>query len=167
MFHYLNCFTHLQMPKIGECFDEAACKPKMKCLTICVVQGSPTFLNLRATFWEPINAKGYEMIHCMTESSSLLFMLHLVVTNIGKSTTNCNGIWLRDLLSQTAPSEDDDIMIVDSDEEEGGVSSSVAAATVATKRKHSDTGTGETSTKRPRTDQSSAAAEDEDIIALD
>ncbi|XP_070828961.1 SUMO-activating enzyme subunit 2 [Chaetodon trifascialis] len=70
-----------------------------------------------------------------------------------------------------APAEDDDIMIVNSDEEEGASSSSAAAVTSGTKRKHSDAETGETSTKRPRTDQSSAAPaqtdDDDDIIALD
>ncbi|XP_028264085.1 SUMO-activating enzyme subunit 2 [Parambassis ranga] len=73
----------------------------------------------------------------------------------------------------SAPAEDDDIMIVDSDEEEVASSSS-AAATTGTKRKHPSTETGETSTKRPRTDQSTAATasadnndDDDDIIALD
>ncbi|XP_076589830.1 SUMO-activating enzyme subunit 2 [Chaetodon auriga] len=70
-----------------------------------------------------------------------------------------------------APADDDDIMIVDSDEEEGASSSSAAAVTSGTKRKHSDAETGETSTKRPRTDQSIAAPaqtdDDDDIIALD
>lgn len=74
--------------------------------------------------------------------------------------------------SSKAPSEDDDVMIVDSDEEEEASSSAATAPpTSATKRKHSDAETGETSTKRPRTDQSSVAAapsdEDDDIIALD
>lgn len=67
--------------------------------------------------------------------------------------------------------DDDDIMIVDSDEEEGASSGS-AGASSGVKRKHSDTETGETSSKRPRTGISSAAEttadeDDDDIIALD
>lgn len=70
-----------------------------------------------------------------------------------------------------AADDDDDIMIVDSDEEEAASSSSSAPPS-ATKRKHSDAETGETSTKRPRTDQSIAAGptnneDDDDIITLD
>ncbi|XP_041794833.1 SUMO-activating enzyme subunit 2 [Chelmon rostratus] len=88
-----------------------------------------------------------------------------------KSIANGNKDSAQPSTSFKAPAEDDDIMIVDSDEEEGASSSSAAAAaTSATKRKHSDAETGETSAKRPRTDQSSAAAaqtDDDDIIALD
>ncbi|XP_037539233.1 SUMO-activating enzyme subunit 2 [Nematolebias whitei] len=64
----------------------------------------------------------------------------------------------------SAAAEDDDVMIVDSDDEE--LVSSSSAATAATKRKHPDSEPGETSTKRPRTDQS-GANDDDDIIALD
>ncbi|KAA8590550.1 hypothetical protein FQN60_017398 [Etheostoma spectabile] len=91
------------------------------------------------------------------------------------SITNGNKDSAQPSTSSKAPAQDDDIMIVDSDEEEGGSSSSAAAAaaTSGTKRKHSDAETGETSTKRPRTVQSSEAAaptdndDDDDIIALD
>ncbi|XP_059190381.1 SUMO-activating enzyme subunit 2 [Centropristis striata] len=84
------------------------------------------------------------------------------------SITNGNKDSAQPSTSSKAPAEEDDVMIVDSDEEEGASSSS-AAASSGTKRKHSDAETGETSTKRPRTDQSSAAAAptDDDIIALD
>lgn len=63
-------------------------------------------------------------------------------------------------------------MIIDSEEEEGVSSNPTAVVAGATKRKHSDAETGETSTKRPRTDQSAAATaatdnDDEDIIELD
>uniref|UniRef100_A0A673AI17 SUMO-activating enzyme subunit 2 n=1 Tax=Sphaeramia orbicularis TaxID=375764 RepID=A0A673AI17_9TELE len=88
------------------------------------------------------------------------------------SITNGNKDSAQPSTSSKARAEDDDIMIVDSDEE--GASSSAAAGTAATpsgtKRKHSDAETGETSIKRPRTDQSGAAADnddDDDIIALD
>lgn len=88
------------------------------------------------------------------------------------SITNGNKDSAQPSTSSKARAEDDDIMIVDSDEE--GASSSAAAAAAATpsgtKRKHSDAETGETSIKRPRTDQSGAAADnddDDDIIALD
>uniref|UniRef100_A0A669BAE8 SUMO-activating enzyme subunit 2 n=2 Tax=Oreochromis TaxID=8139 RepID=A0A669BAE8_ORENI len=84
------------------------------------------------------------------------------------SITNGNKDSAQPSTSSKAPSEDDDIMIVDSDEEDGAASSSAAAATSGTKRKHSDAETGETSTKRPRTDQSAADNnDDDDIIALD
>ncbi|XP_006797529.1 SUMO-activating enzyme subunit 2 [Neolamprologus brichardi] len=85
------------------------------------------------------------------------------------SITNGNKDSAQPSTSSKAPSEDDDIMIVDSDEEDGAASSSAAAAaTGGTKRKHSDAETGETSTKRPRTDQSAADNnDDDDIIALD
>lgn len=88
------------------------------------------------------------------------------------SITNGNKDSAQPSTSSKARAEDDDIMIVDSDEE--GASSSAAAATAptpsGTKRKHPDAETGETSIKRPRTDQSGAAADnddDDDIIALD
>jgi len=89
------------------------------------------------------------------------------------SITNGNKDSAQPSTSSKAPAEDNDIMIVDSDEEEGAPSSSAAAAAAnsGTKRKHSDVETGETSTKRPRTDSSAAAApadnDDDDIIALD
>ncbi|XP_035858607.1 SUMO-activating enzyme subunit 2 isoform X2 [Sander lucioperca] len=92
------------------------------------------------------------------------------------SITNGNKDSAQPSTSSKAPAQDDDVMIVDSDEEEGASSSSAAAAAAATsgtKRKHSDAETGETSTKRPRTVQSSEAAaptendDDDDIIALD
>ncbi|XP_004564679.1 SUMO-activating enzyme subunit 2 [Maylandia zebra] len=85
------------------------------------------------------------------------------------SITNGNKDSAQPSTSSKAPSEDDDIMIVDSDEEDGAASSSAAAAaTGGTKRKHSDAETGETSTKRPRTDQSAGDNnDDDDIIALD
>ncbi|XP_041853499.1 SUMO-activating enzyme subunit 2 [Melanotaenia boesemani] len=86
------------------------------------------------------------------------------------SITNGNKDSAQPSTSSKAPSEDDDIMIVDSDEEEGASSSSTAA-TSGTKRKHPDSETGETSTKRPRMDQSSGAAaadnDSDDIITLD
>ncbi|XP_008284749.1 SUMO-activating enzyme subunit 2 [Stegastes partitus] len=89
------------------------------------------------------------------------------------SITNGNKDSAQPSTSSKAPAadnnDDDDIMIVDSDEEEAAASSS-AAATSGTKRKHPDAETGETSTKRPRTDQSAAAPadnDDDDIIALD
>ncbi|XP_023126201.2 SUMO-activating enzyme subunit 2 [Amphiprion ocellaris] len=84
------------------------------------------------------------------------------------SITNGNKDSAQPSTSSKAPAEDDDIMIVDSDEEEAAASSSVAA-TSGTKRKHPDAETGETSSKRPRTDQSAAAPtdDDDDIIALD
>lgn len=87
------------------------------------------------------------------------------------SITNGNKDSAQPSTSSKARAEDDDIMIVDSDEE--GASSSAAATAPTpsgTKRKHSDAETGETSVKRPRTDQSGAAADnddDDDIIALD
>uniref|UniRef100_A0A1A7Y202 SUMO-activating enzyme subunit 2 n=1 Tax=Iconisemion striatum TaxID=60296 RepID=A0A1A7Y202_9TELE len=68
--------------------------------------------------------------------------------------------------STSYKAEDDDLMIVDSDEEEAAASSSAAAAT-GTKRKHPDLETGKSSIKRPRTDQSDAADDEDDIIALD
>ncbi|XP_008309250.1 SUMO-activating enzyme subunit 2 [Cynoglossus semilaevis] len=73
--------------------------------------------------------------------------------------------------SKASANDDDDIMIVDSDEEEGASSGS-AGASSGVKRKHSDTETGETSSKRPRTGISSATEttadeDDDDIIALD
>lgn len=89
------------------------------------------------------------------------------------SITNGNKDSAQPSTSSKVPADDDDIMIVDSDAEEEASSSSAAAATSGTKRKHSDAETGETSTKRPRTDQSSASAvptdndDDDDIIALD
>ncbi|XP_054475610.1 SUMO-activating enzyme subunit 2 [Anoplopoma fimbria] len=92
----------------------------------------------------------------------------------GNSITNGNKDSAQPSTSTKAPAEDDDIMIVDSDEEEeeGASSSTAAAPTSGTKRKHPNAETGETSTKRPRTDQTSAAAashdnDDDDIIALD
>uniref|UniRef100_A0A1A8MT99 SUMO-activating enzyme subunit 2 n=2 Tax=Nothobranchius TaxID=28779 RepID=A0A1A8MT99_9TELE len=66
--------------------------------------------------------------------------------------------------STSSKAEDDDLMIVDSDEEEVAASNSAAGAT-GTKRKHSET--GESSAKRPRTDQSDAADDEDDIVALD
>nr|XP_046249768.1 SUMO-activating enzyme subunit 2 [Scatophagus argus] len=88
------------------------------------------------------------------------------------SITNGNKDSAQPSTSSKAPAEDDDIMIVDSDEDEGASSSSAAAGAGGIKRKHSDAETGEASTKRPRTDQSSATAgptdnDDDDIIALD
>ncbi|XP_029951673.1 SUMO-activating enzyme subunit 2 [Salarias fasciatus] len=85
------------------------------------------------------------------------------------SITNGNKDSAQPSTSSKAPSDDDDIMIVDSDDEEEASSSSAAPATTGTKRKHPDAETGETSTKRPRTDQSNAAQDDDDddIIALD
>ncbi|XP_041651311.1 SUMO-activating enzyme subunit 2 isoform X1 [Cheilinus undulatus] len=87
------------------------------------------------------------------------------------SITNGNKDSAQPSTSSKAPAEDDDIMIVDSDDEEGAPSSS-AAAPCSTKRKHLDEDIGETSSKRPRMNQSSAAAspsnnDDSDIIALD
>ncbi|XP_060892239.1 SUMO-activating enzyme subunit 2 [Labrus mixtus] len=87
------------------------------------------------------------------------------------SITNGNKDSAQPSTSSKAPAEDDDIMIVDSDEE-GAPSGSAAAAPSSTKRKHSDAEIGETSTKRPRINQSSAATspsnnDDNDIIALD
>uniref|UniRef100_A0A3Q1GBE1 SUMO-activating enzyme subunit 2 n=1 Tax=Acanthochromis polyacanthus TaxID=80966 RepID=A0A3Q1GBE1_9TELE len=84
------------------------------------------------------------------------------------SITNGNKDSAQPSTSSEVPVEDDDIMIVDSDEEEAAASSS-AAATSGTKRKNPDAETGETSTKRPRTDQSATADNDDndDIIALD
>ncbi|XP_020499945.1 SUMO-activating enzyme subunit 2 [Labrus bergylta] len=87
------------------------------------------------------------------------------------SITNGNKDSAQPSTSSKAPAEDDDIMIVDSDEE-GAPSGSAAAAPGSTKRKHSDAEIGETSTKRPRINQSSAATspsnnDDNDIIALD
>uniref|UniRef100_A0A8C6SFK8 SUMO-activating enzyme subunit 2 n=1 Tax=Neogobius melanostomus TaxID=47308 RepID=A0A8C6SFK8_9GOBI len=61
---------------------------------------------------------------------------------------------------------DDDIMIVDSDDE-GAASSSAVETPTRQKRKHSDAETGETSAKRPRTNQTAAEEDDDDIIALD
>ncbi|KAM3608843.1 uncharacterized protein V6R79_005606 [Siganus canaliculatus] len=88
------------------------------------------------------------------------------------SITNGNKDSAQPSTSSKAPAGDDDIMIVDSDEEEGTSSSSAAVTSSGTKRKHSDAETSETSTKRPRTDQSSTADasadnDDDDIIALD
>nr|XP_057932182.1 SUMO-activating enzyme subunit 2 [Doryrhamphus excisus] len=77
--------------------------------------------------------------------------------------------------STSSKVDEDDVMLVDSDED-AEASSSSAAVTSSTKRKHSDVETGETSTKRPRTDLLGAAAapagndnddDDDDIIALD
>ncbi|XP_061577138.1 SUMO-activating enzyme subunit 2 [Cololabis saira] len=87
------------------------------------------------------------------------------------SITNGNKDSAQPSTSSKAPAEDDDVMLVDSDEEESGSSSS-AAVVIGSKRKHADTETGETSTKRLRTDPSSADAtaadnDDDDIIALD
>ncbi|KAM9351704.1 SUMO-activating enzyme subunit 2 [Symphorus nematophorus] len=89
---------------------------------------------------------------------------------VNNSITNGNKDSAQPSTSSKAPADDDDLMIVDSDDEDGPASSSApAAATSGTKRKHPDAETGETSTKRPRTDQLSAAADndDDDIIALD
>uniref|UniRef100_A0A1A8EU65 SUMO-activating enzyme subunit 2 n=1 Tax=Nothobranchius korthausae TaxID=1143690 RepID=A0A1A8EU65_9TELE len=66
--------------------------------------------------------------------------------------------------STSSKAEDDDLMIVDSDEEEVAASNSAAVAT-GTKRKYSET--VESSAKRPRTDQSDAADDEDDIVALD
>ncbi|XP_013867673.1 SUMO-activating enzyme subunit 2 [Austrofundulus limnaeus] len=78
--------------------------------------------------------------------------------------TNGNKDSAQPSTSSKAAAEDDDVMIVESDEEE--VASSSSTATTGTKRKHPDSETGESSMKRPRTDQS-GAADDDDIIALD
>ncbi|XP_053741101.1 SUMO-activating enzyme subunit 2 [Synchiropus splendidus] len=80
--------------------------------------------------------------------------------------TNGNKDSAQPSTSAKAPT-DDDIMIVDSDEENGEASSS-AVATSGTKRKHSEADGVET-VKRPRVEQSDAAADndDDDIIALD
>ncbi|KAM8860425.1 SUMO-activating enzyme subunit 2 isoform 2-T2 [Synchiropus picturatus] len=80
--------------------------------------------------------------------------------------TNGNKDSAQPSTSAKAPA-DDDIMIVDSDEENGEASSS-AVATSGTKRKHSEADGVETA-KRPRVEQSDAAADndDDDIIALD
>ncbi|XP_074534335.1 SUMO-activating enzyme subunit 2 [Halichoeres trimaculatus] len=74
--------------------------------------------------------------------------------------------------SSKVPAQEDDVMIVDTDDEEDTPSSSAAATPHSTKRKHPDAETGETSIKRPRTDQTSAEIppsndDDDDIIALD
>ncbi|XP_033823623.1 SUMO-activating enzyme subunit 2 [Periophthalmus magnuspinnatus] len=68
--------------------------------------------------------------------------------------------------SSKAPADDNDIMIVDSDDD-GAASSSAVETPSSHKRKHSDAETGETSAKRPRTDQTTAEEDDDDIIALD
>lgn len=88
------------------------------------------------------------------------------------SITNGNKDSAQPSTSSKAPAGDEDIMIVDSDDEEGASSSSAAAAPCSTKRKHLDEETGETSSKRPRMNQSSPATspsnnDDVDIIALD
>uniref|UniRef100_A0A3Q4A9I1 SUMO-activating enzyme subunit 2 n=1 Tax=Mola mola TaxID=94237 RepID=A0A3Q4A9I1_MOLML len=71
--------------------------------------------------------------------------------------------------STSSKAKEDDLMVVDSDDE--GASSSSAAATGATKRKHSDAETAETSIKRLRKDQSATPTDDDDdeddIIELD
>uniref|UniRef100_A0A8C7X0P6 SUMO-activating enzyme subunit 2 n=1 Tax=Oryzias sinensis TaxID=183150 RepID=A0A8C7X0P6_9TELE len=83
------------------------------------------------------------------------------------SITNGNKDSAQPSTSSKAPADEDDLMIVDSDEEEGAPSSS-ATVTSGTKRKHSDLDSDKSSTKRPRTDPSAAAGdEDDDIIALD
>ncbi|KAJ0041684.1 hypothetical protein NL108_008488, partial [Boleophthalmus pectinirostris] len=80
--------------------------------------------------------------------------------------TNGNKDSAQPSTSSKAPADDDDIMIVDSDDDEGAASSSAADTPSSHKRKHSDAETGETSAKRPRTDQT-AEEDDDDIIALD
>ncbi|KAK7891966.1 hypothetical protein WMY93_023929 [Mugilogobius chulae] len=79
--------------------------------------------------------------------------------------TNGNKDSAQPSTSSKAPADDDDIMIVDSDDET--VSSSATETPGSHKRKHSDAETGETSAKRPRTDQTTAEEDDDDIIALD
>ncbi|XP_072291303.1 SUMO-activating enzyme subunit 2 [Eucyclogobius newberryi] len=84
----------------------------------------------------------------------------------GNNITNGNKDSAQPSTSSKAPADDDDLMIVDSDDEEAA--SSLATGTPGShKRKHSDAETGETSAKRPRTDQTTAEDDDDDIITLD
>lgn len=71
-------------------------------------------------------------------------------------------------LPPSVPAQEDDVMIVDSDaEEEASSSSAAAAATGAAKRKHRGVDS-EPSVKRPRTDQSTTPADDDDeVMELD
>lgn len=83
----------------------------------------------------------------------------------GNNITNGNKDAAQPSTSSKAIADDDDIMIVDSDDE-GAASSSTAETPTRQKRKHSDAETGETSAKRPRTNQTTAE-DDDDVIALD
>lgn len=84
----------------------------------------------------------------------------------GNNITNGNKDTAQPSTSSKALADDDDIMIVDSDDE-GAASSSTAETPTRQKRKHPDAETGETSAKRPRTNQTAAEEDDDDIIALD
>lgn len=84
----------------------------------------------------------------------------------GNSITNGNKDSAQPSTSSRAPADDDDIMIVDSDDE-GPASSSTTDTPTRHKRKHPEAEVGETSAKRPRTNQTAAEEDDDDIIALD
>lgn len=80
--------------------------------------------------------------------------------------TNGNKDSAQPSTSSRAPADDDDIMIVESDDE-GAASSSAADTPSRHKRKLPEAELGETSAKRPRTNQTAAEEDDDDIIALD